>query len=389
MARELAFVLINPYPIAKSRTGGIIARYIGRTDLDFVAARMFGPSQELAERYSALVRNADPENARNNGLLADYILTNYAPHPTTGKRRRVMLLLFEGEDAVRKIWDVTGGATLKSGSGQTIRDTFGDYIVDQDGNVRYFEPAVMVAPSLKRAGATLRLWSGYSEADGGIIESAVDVPEGAEVQKTLVLLKPDSFRFRSSRPGSIVDLLSSAGLRIVAVKKFHMTVSQAEEFYGPVRDSLRAKFRGIGAARAAGALSREFGFAVPEEAVYEVCDHIGPFFAASQFESIVKFMTGYKPSECTEEEKLTRGTEECLALVYEGVDAVQKIRNLLGTTDPSKASPGSVRREFGSDIMVNAAHASDSPESAQRELQIIRVEEDTIRSWIEKHFGHE
>jgi nucleoside diphosphate kinase len=209
------------------------------------------------------------------------------------------------------------------------------------------------------------------------------------VEKTLVLLKPDSFRFRSSRPGSIVDLLSSSGLRIVGVKKFHMTVAQAEEFYGPVRDSLRAKFRQIGAARAATALSREFGFAVPEETVGDMCDHLGPFFAASQFESIVKFMTGYKPSECTTEEKAARGTEECLALVYEGVGGVQIIRNLLGTTDPSKASPGSVRREFGSDIMVNAAHASDSKESAARELRIVRVEEDTVGPWVEKYYGHE
>ncbi|MEJ0088931.1 MAG: nucleoside-diphosphate kinase [Limisphaerales bacterium] len=55
------------------------------------------------------------------------------------------------------------------------------------------------------------------------------------------------------------------------------------------------------------------------------------------------------------------GTQKCIALVYEGVGAVNKIRDVLGPTDPSKAPPGSIRREFGSTIMVNAAHASDSP----------------------------
>ena len=59
MARELAYVLINPYTIAKSRTGGVISRYISRTRLSFVAARMFGPSQELVRRYADLVRHAD------------------------------------------------------------------------------------------------------------------------------------------------------------------------------------------------------------------------------------------------------------------------------------------------------------------------------------------
>ena len=62
MAKELAFVLINPYTIAKSRTGGVMARFLGRTDLDLVAARMFGPSMELVGKYSELVRNADPDH---------------------------------------------------------------------------------------------------------------------------------------------------------------------------------------------------------------------------------------------------------------------------------------------------------------------------------------
>jgi len=47
-----------------------------------------------------------------------------------------------------------------------------------------------------------------------------------------------------------------------------------------------------------------------------------------------------------------------------------------------------VRREFGSDTMVNAAHASDSPQNAKREMEITRVEEDTIRPWIDKHYGN-
>ena len=152
MNRELAFVLINPYTIRKSRTGGVIARCIGRTDLDFVAARMFGPSQELADTYAEMIRDADPENTDTCSLIADYIKKTYAPDPLTGKSHRVMLLLFEGEDAVRKIWEITGSATLRWGSGQTIRDTYGDYIVNDENQVTYFEPAVLVARSAPRSG---------------------------------------------------------------------------------------------------------------------------------------------------------------------------------------------------------------------------------------------
>lgn len=387
MARELAFVLINPYTISKSRTGGVIARYIARTDLDFVAARMLGPTVDLVRQYAELVRHADPEHADTCRLIADYILKSYAPNPATGRPRRVMLLLFEGEDAIRRIWEVTGSSTANSPSGQTIRDTYGDYVLDDRGQVQYFEPAVLVAPNVARAAGTLRLWARYSPTCGGITDSASDVLEGEGVQKTLVMLKPDNFRHRSLRPGNIIDLLSLSGLRIVAVKKFAMSVAQAEDFYGPVRAALRAKFRDIGARRAADALTREFGFTVPECAIQPVCDALAPFFADSQFESIVQFMTGHKPSDCKPEEKAVAGRESCLALVYDGVDAVRKIRALVGPTDPSRAEPGSVRREFGSSIMVNAAHASDSPENAAREMQIVKVDEDTIMPWVEKYYG--
>jgi len=387
MASELAYVLINPYTISKSRTGGVIARFIGRMDLNLVAARMYGPSIQLVNQYAELVRDTDPGPSDASNLIADYILKAYSPNPLTGKPRRVMLLLFEGEDAVNKVWQVTGSATLKWGSGETIRDTYGDYIVDEQGNVKYFEPAVLVAPTKKRAAASLSLWAKYSESDGGVVESAMDVPEGEKVEKTLVMLKPDNFRYPSSRPGNIIDLLSLSGLRIVAIKKFNMTVAQAEEFYGPVRDALKKKFRDIGADRAKLSLEKEFGFEMPLDALDALCNDLAPVFATSQFESIVKFMTGYKPSECTAEEKGVKGTESCLAMVYEGLNAVEKIRSILGPTDPNKAKPGSVRREFGSNIMVNAAHASDSVENAVREMRIINVKEDTIGRWVEKYYG--
>jgi len=388
MSRELAFVLINPYTIAKSRTGGVIARYIGRTDLELIAARMYGPSMELVREYAELVRKCAQADDKTAEVIAEYIVKAYAPNPATGRPRRVMLLLFEGEDAVAKIWRVTGSATLKSGSGETVRDTYGDYVLNEEDRVQYFEPAVLVAPTKRRAEESLRLWSRYSTKDGGITTTATDVPAGERVETTLVLLKPDNFRFPSARPGNIIDMLSSSGLRIVGFKKFSMTVAQAEEFYGPIRQTLESKFREFGIPRAAKALSKEFGFEVSQTCVEALCAEMAPGFAASQFESIVEFMTGYKPSNCLEHEKCILGRENCLALVYEGLDAVQKIRSLLGPTDPSKAQPVSVRREYGSDIMVNAAHASDSIESARREMRIIKVEEDTISALVERYYGN-
>src|SRR5207244_10468633 len=110
-------------------------------------------------------------------------------------------------------------------------------------------------------------------------------------------------------------------------------------------------------------------------------------FGDSQFDNIVRFMSGRAPSECPPDQMDDPGPEKCIGLVYEGVEAVRKIRDVLGPTDPSKAPPGSIRREFGQTIMVNAAHASDSEENAQREMAIINVGENNFREIIEQFYG--
>jgi hypothetical protein len=102
----------------------------------------------------------------------------------------------------------------------------------------------------------------------------------------------------------------------------------------------------------------------------------------------MRFMTGRTPSEFkTKAERRQPGTQKCVALVYEGVNAVRKIRDVLGPTDPSKAPPGSIRREFGSNITVNAAHASDSVENAKREMAIVNPGENNFRQVVEEVYG--
>lgn len=65
-----------------------------------------------------------------------------------------------------------------------------------------------------------------------------------------------------------------------------------------------------------------------------------------------------------------------LAMVIEGEDVVMKVRDMLGVTDSRKAAPGTIRAEFGVDQMVNVAHASDSPETAEKEVvRFFRAEE--------------
>jgi hypothetical protein len=166
-----------------------------------------------------------------------------------------------------------------------------------------------------------------------------------------------------------------------------MSVAQAEEFYGPVLDVLMDKLRGRSGIQARALLEKEMGIPLSAEVEEKLGDLLGPINGRENWEQIVKFMAGLKPSECSADKRHEPGSEKCIALCYQGVDAVAKIREVLGPTDPSKAPPGTIRREFGSTIMVNAAHASDSPENAVREMRIVQIAENNLRPLVESWYA--
>ena len=383
MAEELSYVIVTPYSMRKSRTGGIIARLISRTGLDLVRARMFSPSRELTEKYAdSIVTDPEPRHRRTQEQLRDYVLKNFQPHGT-GSRPRVLFLVFRGENAITRIRAVVGHIVNE----RTIRDTFGDYVTDKEGEVTYFEPAVIAPPDAQSAERNLKLWADFSDRDGGILEDAVEHATSANVQKTLVLIKPDNFRFPNARPGGVIDLFSRTGLYIIGFKVHRMSVAQAEEFYRPVLDVLMDKLKEPTGARARLAIEDEIGFPLTDEVQRKLGELLGPIAGRQNWESIVQFMAGLKPSECPADRRNDPGTEKCIALVYQGVDAVRKIREVLGPTDPSKAPPGSIRKEFGQTIMVNAAHASDSPENAEREMKIVQIGENNLKPLIDVQFA--
>ena len=388
MSQQLAYVIITPYSLYKSRTGGILSRLITRTGLDLVDMRMFAPSSELVKEYAETIVSAhDTQDRKIQELLKEYVLQNLSPDPKTGLRRRCMMLLFRGDEAVRKVRSVVGNLSPDRRSGETIRDTYSDLITDDAGNVRYFEPAVLAAPNAEEAGRKLKLWAKYSDADGGVLENVINYAPGEKGERTLVLIKPDNFRFPTGRPGNVIDFFSRTGLYIVGAKVLPMSTAQAMEFYGPVREFLRAKLKGGVSEKAKEVLEKEFGFKISADDQKALGEILGPIQGDSQFDNIVRFMSGHAPGEIPQTDWAKPGTEKCIALVYEGVNAVSKIRDVLGPTDPSKAPPGSIRREFGSTIMVNAAHASDSAENAQREFGIVKPGENNFKTFVAESLG--
>ncbi|ADK81859.1 nucleoside-diphosphate kinase [Sediminispirochaeta smaragdinae] len=382
---EISYILATPYTIAKSRTGGVISRLLSRLDLELVGSQIFAPSKELAEAYAAsLEQNTPPHHEDVNlpsagRLLADYVRQNFVP--SGGRRHRVLMMLFRGTDACKKLSDVAGALYQEnrgpeSLTGETIRDTYADLILDRENphNVRYFEPAVMTPRNQETALKHMKVFADFIDSEPNLIDN-MTYPEPEKIERTLVIIKPDNWQFASSRPGTIIDMFSRTGLRIIGCKVQRMSVAQALEFYGPVKNVLRDKLSPVFGKKATATLEREFGISIGEELRREITNTFGVYYAEDQFGQIVEFMSGIRPEDCPVDEQHNPGKVKSMVLIYEGIDAVKKIRDVLGPTDPTKAPGGTVRREFGSNVMVNTAHASDSPENAKREMKILKIEE--------------
>lgn len=330
MADQLSYAFITPSALRKGRAGGILARLISRSGLELNTGRIFALSAKSLGDLAAT-------------LAGQSRTASYLRALTAGSQSLVVVL--KGEEAAAKVAAIVGNDVSMVGRGETIRDTYGD-LVEEGGKTVYFEPGVIAPANAAEAAAGLKILSAVSDAEGGILDAAASF--SGPTEKTLVLIKPDNFAFPNTRPGGVIDLFARTGLALVGFKPFHMSVAQGEEFYGPVLDFLVAK--------------------LPD--------------GRAQWESIVAFMAGKRPSECTAEEKTLPGSQPCVALIYQGPDAVARIRAALGPTNPSQAPHGTIRKEFGVTIMINGAHASDSVENVARETGIIRLEENDFKTKV-------
>ena len=126
-------------------------------------------------------------------------------------------------------------------------------------------------------------------------------------QRTLAIIKPDAVA--KGAAGKIMARIEEAGFTVLAVKLIHMTDAQARGFY--------------------------------------IVHKERPFYA-----SLCAFMT----------------QGPCIPMVLEGENAIQRWRDLMGATDPAKAAPSTIRKDFASSIEANAVHGSDAPDTAAFEI---------------------
>ncbi len=377
---EMAYVLITPYCLLKSRTGGIIGRVCSLSGLDIVGARLYAPSDEFVAEYGELLSHQDIEPEMRQGLLA-YLDDYFRRDNPLGITNRALLLLFEGENALERIRSAVGSLSDPQAQGNTVRGAYGDFIGYKTGDMKHFEPAVFIGPDPDVIDDELRLFARYAQSDGGVLEHVVQFDEPAET--CLVILKPDNFKPGSARPGNIIDLFSRTGLCIVASRVLRMSVAQAKQFYGPLEAIFRDRLKGGVAERVEQVLRHAFEFPIPPETVDTIADELKGLNARHEFYRIVKYMSGRDPYNVEPGQESKPGREKCLGLLYRGPDAIEKIRTCLGSTNPADAAPGTVRSVYGNDLMKNGAHASDSPENAERERRIVGMWENEDPSDIE------
>ncbi|MCR4392934.1 MAG: nucleoside-diphosphate kinase [Dehalococcoidales bacterium] len=129
------------------------------------------------------------------------------------------------------------------------------------------------------------------------------------MDRTLILVKPDAMQ--RNLGGTILARFESAGLKMVALKMLKIDEDLARKHYAVHVDK--------------------------------------PFF-----KDLVEYITSYP----------------VIAAVFQGQNAVEVARKTMGATDPRKAEPGTIRKDFGVDIQRNSVHGSDSPENAEKEISL-------------------
>jgi len=172
----------------------------------------------------------------------------------------------------------------------------------------------------------------------------------------------------------MIDMFSRTGLYIVGARVLHMSWNQADEFYGFLKKIFVKKLSGLVAKKLKAAVNEadSLGFPVDDDEYDHMAALLAEKNANHEFGRIVEYMTGLDPNATyTDEEKKKPGKAKALALLYQGKNAVEKIRAKLGPTNPDAAEGGTIRADYGTDILHNSAHASDSVESYIRERKII------------------
>ena len=159
---------------------------------------------------------------------------------------------------------------------------------------------MLAAPNAEGGGGQVEIVGALSPTrTAAFWKTSSPIRPGEIGERTLVLIKPDNFKFSTGRPGNVIDFFSRTGLYIVGVKVLHMSMAQAMEFYGPVREVLRTKLKdGVARTRQGRCWKRNSASKFRRTEQKALGEILGPLHGDNQFDNIVRFMSGHTPSEC-------------------------------------------------------------------------------------------
>jgi len=396
---ELSFTMITPKSLAKGHVGGIVARLLSTPGIRIVGARMYEPSEEMKDDLYRATQEAivgqGGELIPYHESILQFIEGNLTEQACSamGIENRVLLLLFAGRDTRKKLAKIVGdNIPPPEEYGRTIRGTYGDYTRLLTGEVLTFEPAVLIPHSELLNTKKLEVFAKYADIDGGVMKQKRSTYRGMPLETGMVMIKPDNFLRPSALPGHILDLFGTTGLKIVGTKVLSMSLGQAKEFYGFLEDVFVKKLRSRVEETLRKHLENAFEFKLSDEHFQKMTEVINRDHAREELIKVITYMTGIEPDlhKYTEKRHLNEpGMATCFAVLYRGPKAIEVIRNKLGSTDPTKAEAGTIRSDYGHDLMRNGAHASDTPESVERERKIIGLhdgqpstEKHLIENWL-------
>jgi len=174
---ELAFAWITPRSLIKGQEGGIIARLLVQPDLRLVGTRMFSPSEAFVDEYIKIHEKTFRPVAFKP--FVQFIEDNLRPSVAgpKGLPNHVLFMLFSGRNA-RSTLNRTIGNYLPDPRvgmvGRTIRGAYGDFIRDDSGQIRHFQPAIVSASNDEANELYLELFSKYLQDYGGIFDTFYD-----------------------------------------------------------------------------------------------------------------------------------------------------------------------------------------------------------------------
>lgn len=393
---ELSFAWITPRSQIKGLDGGILSRLLSKPQIKQVGARMISPSEEFVNDYIDIHKKY--YRPVHFPPFVEFCEKNLRPSNTEkqGLPNHLLFLQFSGKNVRQELTKIIGNylPDPRVGMvGRTIRGAYGDFVRKEDGSITHFQPAIVGAGNDISNLLYLRVFHKYMQQNGGIFDTYYDRHDSHKNFETgMVMIKPDMLSKPSSLPGHIMDLFGSTGQHLIGCRMFSFSPAQAYAFYGFLENVFVEKLRTMLDSRIRRAQQAEFKNKFPiDDTEYDLFTTILKHkLARSEVNTIIGYMSGVHPDTIHSNEQLTRpGPARCLALLYRGENAIQVIREKLGSTDPSKAAVGTIRSDYGRDIMKNGAHASDSVESMVRERRIIgfvpnypSMTKKTIEYWL-------